>query len=346
MDQKLTVIAIGDQHIMTSNIPDVDIFIERITILVQERKPDFIVLLGDMLDTFEKVNSMCLNKAYELVDNMRKVAKTYILVGNHDYINNTQFLSENHWLNGLKFWHNVIVVDKVIKEEMNNMNFVFCPYVYPGRFFEALRTLDWIEPNLHSIDCIFAHQEFLGCKMGAFNSEIGDVWIESNPYVISGHIHLNQKLGENIYYPGSAIQTAFGATDKHIIPILTFTLTQSVRVEEVNLNLPKKHIIYFDKIENVSTFIIPNKQDTFKLSVSGSLEEYKIFKKTKKYKELIDQKIKILFNPTKRQTNEKNTKLNKMIEDHKDTDFIAILSKLISDTNNEILYDDYKTILN
>ena len=36
----------------------------------------------------------------------------YVLVGNHDYINNSQYLSGNHWMTVFKGWENVKVVDK------------------------------------------------------------------------------------------------------------------------------------------------------------------------------------------------------------------------------------------
>ena len=43
---------------------------------------------------------------------MSEISTTYILVGNHDLINNQQFLSTNHWMNALKDWPNIFIVDK------------------------------------------------------------------------------------------------------------------------------------------------------------------------------------------------------------------------------------------
>ena len=101
---------------------------------------------------------------------------TYILVGNHDYISNTQFLTTNHWMNAMKEWKNVVIVDKVIQQNINDLSFVFVPYVFPGRFQEALNTIHI--DGINKISCIFAHQEFKGCKLGAILSDIGDVWDE------------------------------------------------------------------------------------------------------------------------------------------------------------------------
>ena len=76
--------------------------------------------------------------------------------------------------------------------------FLFVPYVPPGRFVEALETYKNI--NWKDVDCIFAHQEFYGCKMGAILSEEGDKWESKWPLVVSGHIHSRQWINKNIYY--------------------------------------------------------------------------------------------------------------------------------------------------
>ena len=126
-----TVLFIGDQHFKTTNIPEVELFIEKITELAENKKPDLIILGGDLLDCHERLHTVPLNKAYELINNMRRISKTYVLVGNHDIINNQQFLTENHWLNSMKEWENTIIVDKVMTEVINESLFVFVPYVPP-----------------------------------------------------------------------------------------------------------------------------------------------------------------------------------------------------------------------
>ncbi len=54
-----------------------------------------------------------------------------------------------------------------------------------------------------NVNCIFAHQEFYGCKMGAIESIEGDKWDHSFPLVISGHIHSEQRPQKIFFYPGS-----------------------------------------------------------------------------------------------------------------------------------------------
>ena len=321
-----SIIAIGDQHFKITNIPEVELFIDKITSLVEEKKPDIIVLLGDLLDTHERIHVLPLNKAYEFIDNMRNISPTYILVGNHDMQNNKQYLSTNHWLNALKEWENVVVVDTVLMQEINSEKFVFCPYVFPGLFQKALNTLDeeWIEAS-----CIFAHQEFYNCKMGAIQSLEGDKWDLDNPFVVSGHIHSRQKPQENIYYPGSSMQVAFGENQNNIIAHFIF----------------ENKIVYLD-INETENYAILKTKDQIKISVCGDYEEFKQFKKSKKYKELISKEIKIVFKAKKSDNKIKNENLSKVIEENTSdlNNFSKIITYMIKEQNDPYLEDVFKLL--
>ena len=192
MDE-VNILFIGDPHIKADNIPESDLLINDIISKIKNIKPDLCIIGGDLMHYHEKLYTIPLNKAYEFVKRCSYEVPTYVLVGNHDMINNQQFLTENHWMNGMKTWkEDVHIIDKVKHISLKNHNFMLCPYVYPGRFVEALDTIkeqfNWKDANI-----IFAHQEFKGCKMGAITSIEGDEWEESNPMVISGHIHNKQK---------------------------------------------------------------------------------------------------------------------------------------------------------
>ena len=329
------ILTIGDPHFKVNYIPEVDLFIKSITNLATKLQPDLIIILGDLLDKHEKIYTIPLNKAYELVDNMRKVAKTYVLVGNHDLISCSQFLSSNHWMNGMKEWDNTVVVDKIIYEKIKDMEFIFCPYVYPGRFIEALNTgkKDWKKVN-----AIFAHQEFFGCKMGAIISVAGDKWDKNYPQIISGHIHSRQIPQKNIYYPGSAMQCAFGESKKNIIAHLTFE-NNEFKLEEIDLELPRKKIIYVN-INDIEEYKIPETKDKIKITLNGNFSEFKTFKKTKKYKKLLEQGIKVNFKPKKLE------KKDNIINKHNETHFKDILRTLIKQSKDSYLYQAYELVIN
>ena len=337
----VTVLCIGDPHIQVSNIIETDLLIKNLINLATEKQPDLIIVLGDVLHTHERLHTIALNKAYEMIDKLRLIAKTYVLVGNHDMINNQVFLNENHWLSGMKEWSNTVIVDKVVFETIKEEKFVFIPYVPAGRFQEALNTIDdkWKDAS-----CIFAHQEFAGCKMGAIISVEGDKWPITYPHIVSGHIHSRQIPQENIYYTGSAMQHAFGESEKNIIAFLTFKNAKYDR-EEIDLQLPRKKIVYMD-VEDLDTYNVPESEDTLKVTVSGNYDQFKALKKTKKYKNLLDKGVKVIFKPKK---------LKKEGEENKNDDenttsgvsnFQTILGSIVNNQKDPYLVKAYELIVN
>lgn len=338
-----SILIIGDPHFKVDNIEDVNIFIEKMVDLANKKKPKLIVILGDVLHEHERIHIIPLNKAYDFIKKMSDIAPTYILVGNHDYQNNQQYLTDNHWMNGMKAWDNVCIVDKVILKYFEEYKIIFTPYVFPGRFKEALNTL---KDNWEDASIIFAHQEFYGCKMGAIVSEEGDKWDINYPNVISGHIHSNQKIQKNIYYTGSAMQNAFGESEKNIIAHIILN-KKEYELEEIDLELPRKKIVYMD-VEKVDNYIIPEEnQDKIKVSISGDYEEFKTFKKTKKYKELVKKGLKVIFKAKKSEQKIKNEELSKVITETKDlNDFKEIISNIISNKKDPYLYEVFEYIIN
>ena len=339
------VLFIGDPHIQISNLQEVELFMEKIINLATEKQPDIIVIAGDLLHDHERIHTTALNKAYELVNNMRLISKTYILVGNHDYMSNQQFLTNHHWMNGMKEWNNTIVVDTVITETINGQKFVFVPYVSPGRFEEALNTSN---EKWNDAACIFAHQEFCGCKMGAIVSVEGDKWALDNPYVVSGHIHSKQSPQENIYYSGAAMQHAFGESDKNIIAYFTFTNNKYDK-EEIDLGLPRKKIVYMD-VEDIDNYKIPESEDQIKLTLNGNYDQFKAVKKTKKYKNLVESGLKVVFKPKKAKKKAENGTEEGKTEDanvsHEGTNFSNILGQIINNQKNPYLTQTYELVVN
>ncbi len=284
------ILFIGDVHVKFNNLKDLDILNKKLETEFNHDDISFIVLAGDILDTHEKIYTQLMNKAYSLILNMRKIAPVYILVGNHDYINNQQFLTENHWMNGMKEWNNVNVIDYPLRiEQPNGSSFIFVPYVPVGRFTEALNKItDWEKST-----CIFGHQEIKNCKMGCITSWEGDEWKEEWPMLISGHIHEQQKVSTNVLYPGSVLNHSFGS-DNQGISKFVFDKSSLVNEYRINLNLEKKSIIYkkINQVDDISQekLVVQNK-----LQLIGELKDIKTFQSSQKYNELKKKGIRINF---------------------------------------------------
>ena len=331
----MKVLAIGDPHFRVENMVEVEFFMAKITQLAKAEEPDIIIILGDLLHTHEKIFTIAMNKAYDFIKIMRDIAPTYVLVGNHDYIQNSQFLTENHWMNAMKDWDNVFIVDSVITIQKQGVKLVLLPYVPNGRFQEALATID---NNWKDADCIFAHQEFAGCKMGAIISIDGDKWPEYYPNIVSGHIHSRQTPQPNIYYCGSAMQHAFGESEKNIIPILNFEGGFPYSLREIDLELPRKRIVYMD-MDKIDDFVQKETEDQVKITLTGNHDEFKTFKKSEKYKELTKNGTKVVF---------KSKKVEKVSYDQtsRESDFQTILYNLVMNTRDESMLEFYELVIN
>jgi DNA repair exonuclease SbcCD nuclease subunit len=330
----MKVLFIGDPHIKLDNLDLIDKFIVFLKGLITDKSIDIVIVGGDLMHYHERLHTLALNKSIEFCVALSSITKTYVLVGNHDMINNQQFLNENHWMNCMKGLNdNLIVVDKPTLIEQHNNTFILVPYTYTGRFKEALNTLEF---NYMAADIIFAHQEFKGCKMGAIVSEHGDVWELNEPMVISGHIHDYQKPQPNIFYTGAPLQHSFGDRDENIVLIIDIN-DGKYTFEEVDTGLSTKKILYtsLDKIKSIK---IDKDVDT-KITIECTNEEFKTFKKTQKYKELTSEGVKIVCK------SKVTIDVNEKLEISKDlSSFEEILKRLVLETENKLAYKDFVQI--
>ena len=280
MNTTKKVFIIGDPHFQISNLKEVDDFIKKSVNAAQRYQLECIVILGDILHNHERLHTLVLNKAVTWIKLLAKIAPTIILVGNHDYINNTQFLSQNHWMLCLETEKNVTVVDRPRLLTFNKKKMLFVPYVQPGRFLEAI---DLFSILLKDVNVVFAHQEFYGVKMGSITSCVGDKYSEDFPLVITGHIHHRHWLQPNIFYPGSAIPVAFGETDDATISLLSVgeSFTKE-SITNLNLGIRQKKIFYLKTNELkkfLSITLKKYKNCIVKVCVDGTSQEFKKLKK-------------------------------------------------------------------
>lgn len=294
--KNIKILFVGDPHFKIKNVEYIPLFTSRIVNIVETNNFDFVVVAGDLLDNHDRIDVEPLNLAINFIDSLRQKVKTFVLVGNHDYKNNQQFLTDHHWMNALKQWHNVTIVDDIIEYTVDNgyfnHSFLFVPYVPPGRFIEAIKTK---KENFQNFKAIFAHQEFYGCKMGPIESKCGDKWDQSWPLVVSGHIHNKQWSQSNIYYPGSAMQHAFGQSTENTVSILAFSDVE-LNDEEIDLKMPRLTIKYLSFNDIMQPLKFKNKKfRKYKIVLQGTHEEFQTFKKNLRYKELLDEGFKITF---------------------------------------------------
>lgn len=198
MNRINNILYIGDLHIRIKNLSD--IYPLKKTILQKAKKISLVIIGGDILNK-KFTNQDCILQAEDLIRVCSSIAMTYVIVGNHDYGNDNQFLTDKHWMNHLKNLKNVVIVDNVTTI-MFGFQMTCVPYVPNGRLVEALNLsgTPWKDSRL-----VFAHQEIKGCLKGKNKSSDGDFWDPSYPTLISGHVHQAQTVNYNVVYPGSTL---------------------------------------------------------------------------------------------------------------------------------------------
>ncbi len=276
----MSILLIGDPHYKKSNKDETEQMEKAILEYLNEDGKDVnierIVVLGDVLDTHEKINLFAMKRAVDFLLSLSEHAPVYVIIGNHDRPSNDIFLTEEHSLYPLKWsGDDIIIIDKVLKEK----DLIFVPYVEPGRFMEALETRGVKEMDLKSgkYRHIFAHQEFFGAQMGGFVSQMGDKWDLEYPPVISGHIHDYQVLG-NVTYVGTPYQTGYGDNPNKGI----YLLDEDGELVKIELNITPKIIVHL-KIEEVLGYDFPDDKKV-KLVIEGDAVEIRKAINTTEYR--------------------------------------------------------------
>jgi DNA repair exonuclease SbcCD nuclease subunit len=305
------IFVIGDIHFRSKHFIEGKEFSEKCLEKIAETRPSCIVLLGDVLDTHEVARNEPFNQACSFIKLCSEYAPTYVLVGNHDYINNSQYLTDNHFFNPLKHYQNVTIVDTPLRVNVNSDDdesvavwCLMCPYVPNGMFIKSI-VETYGSGWFNDVDLVFAHQEIKGVKMRRDaksnvlleTSVKGDSYGGMYPPLISGHIHHPQTLGTNVFYPGSAMQINFDEDPEKRVWLVKFTPTKQLDIEKFDLqlkglkeiHLPLGDIEKFSEEETEKFYI--------KLVLSAPPEAFGVFKKSQKYLRLRSKGVRMSFVP-------------------------------------------------
>ena len=290
------ILVIGDTHIKINGMDRCGRMIELILEEAIRVSPDFLVLLGDSLDRFANLRIEALDLCIDFFKKLKDICDTYVLIGNHDRVDNAVFCDTCHAFNSVKLWsktpHTITIVDYPILRTIDKVQYGFIPYVPNSRYAEALSLIPGWENSL----ILFSHQDFYQAKYGHEFSTTGDHWNEDNPTVISGHIHEEQKLyNGKVYYPGSPMQHSYSEdSNKQILHVHVNNKEKTFTYESIKMFTP----VYWTfkiKYDDISTYKIPKmpQYSDMKLQVEGTVAELKGLFKQSKIKEWISQGIKI-----------------------------------------------------
>ncbi len=324
---------VGDIHFAHGHLQEGEELIEALVLAVPGGGVDAIILLGDILDTHNVCRQSPWDQACRLIKALAAKAPTFVMMGNHDLINGSQFLTESHFFVAMKSWQNVVIVDKptvlTIRDGSNwERSSILVPYVPPGRFREAL-DLCFDGVNHYEIESracsgptrlpfewrtatvIFAHQEFKGMlndgKGCVWLSHKGDEWSDGLPRVVSGHIHDSGWLedakgaGQGVFYTGSSRQVAINENPNKNVWVVILVDKEDADQESINLhavpvNVRGKVEVVMDHAQVASQFdwsLLDHAN--VKLRIRCTPEQRKMFGKDPLYKKLINAKVSVVF---------------------------------------------------
>lgn len=294
-----SILLVGDIHVTQKNTDTIKMLFTQVKNVIQDKKISYCIVMGDILHTHEKLHTTALNCAVEFLRGISKLCpNTFVLVGNHDYINNSQFLSNNHWMNCLKH-EKLTIVDTVICADIcKEKKICLCPYVPDGKFITAIsKTLDD-----KKIGAYFSHVCINGMKMGGITVENADDWKESYPSLFVGHEHTFQVVSKNCICTGSCTSTSFSeSSDKYLI-VVNIPSKGEVIWDKITLDLPRKKTLYFASVQDLKTqneekkllFLDKKSLCEYKIIVHGHKEMFDAFTKTILYKNLTEKVVKII----------------------------------------------------
>ena len=222
---------VGDPHFKVSHKAETELLVSKFDEIrerCKEQNIQNICLLGDMLNNHKNLDSETLYRVQEWIKDLSKDYRVLVIVGNHDRLNNEDFLGPIHSLASLEGHPNIHFASKeimLLEEEVTGFKVVGCPYVPNNRFVEALETDNYIDRDTtlldESINLILAHQEMANVSMdNGYPSSVTEIWPPEYPMMITGHIHKRQKLSANLWYQGTPYQVNWGESGEKGISII------------------------------------------------------------------------------------------------------------------------------
>jgi len=218
------ILIVGDCHCSTSTIEDVKHAFKSVTRIIKKNKVAVLCFAGDIFDLHGTIKSEAYNF---FIRSLKKWLKTFpelkiiLDVGNHDFINNSIYCTDQHFLNPFKEWERITVVDKPQEYFIGKNRIAIFPYIPEGRYFEAHN--EFLNGSF-DFKLFISHQTFKGGRMdNGIPSETSDVWAPNYPLQISGHLHTPHQVSSNLEYIGSLIHCKHSEEGKKRLMLIEFT---------------------------------------------------------------------------------------------------------------------------
>jgi hypothetical protein len=236
----------------------------------------------------------------------------------------------------------ITLVDDLFIGTISDYKFLFVPYVPKNRFLEVLN-----ENNIDfsTISAVFAHQEIAGVHMNTIVSDSTDEWPVDYPPLISGHIHEEQIIGEgsNVYYPGSSMQLSYEESAKNVW-LVTYNAdddSKKLDIQKYNLGIQTKKQILIDASDFESFDTSRLKNTIVRLKIRGTTDDFKVIRKSKKFKELKNYNVKICYDSISTPKEERLLNEGLNLES---LNYFSILDAIVERSDDKYVHKAYKLL--
>lgn len=256
----MSILIVGDLHFKPGNVRQTTIIQQDIMEIINKQEILMVILLGDTLDNHEKINMECYNRACDMFDMIISTGiPLFVIIGNHDRANNKVYMTNRHPFRGYCNISGIKIVDKcylhqftVTQNDGNiaNLKFCFVPFVPDGMYLQALSDCN-INPNEVSI--FFSHSEFHGCKINKLSKSKCDIWPVEYPLNISGHIHDEEVVQDNLIYVGTPFQHTYSDSIDKGLFIMNLR-NGEYKLEKLKTNVPRKVTwqVHYTQLQNIT----------------------------------------------------------------------------------------------
>lgn len=231
---------------INSRLEDCLLALRRIGEIAKEKGVDHLFFLGDL---FNSRNTIPVEVYYYVYRELLKLVEhleVYLLVGNHD-----QCLRKGNINSVYPFSSICKVIENPISEVVGGVRFTFLPFAANSESY--LSYLSHLEPTEYP-EILLGHLGLTGAVVGPNEHRMkSDLKAEDlHPsrflWVVLGHYHRFQVLGDNIIYVGSMLQQDMGERNEEKYALLLDTKDPSM-LKKIKLHGPKFLSLNVDEVD-------------------------------------------------------------------------------------------------
>lgn len=249
----MKVLVIGDPHFRDNKTVMMENICNEIIDIINDKKPNLVICLGDVLHNHYKIDINPLCQSSKFFFRIAEIVPLVILSGNHDRVNNSDYMSDISSLYPLSKTPNIRIVNKVFWDR--DRNFIYVPYVPVGMFRKALLDVGYDPEMDNDIEplCIFAHQEFTNAKANGRVSNCSEGWCDKWPLIITGHFHDYHWVSSSLLYSGSLYQESYKEDSDKALVMVNFVNNKITEqnIERIILKSVVKKVEFNINIEDL-----------------------------------------------------------------------------------------------